>query len=191
MTAVPFSIVATPDRSSSMTFLYACRCRLETRSTIVSLACLFVVMAPSFVHAQGVGFIGGGTIDPEGFFVGTFFETPPVASSVRVRPGVDGSWGDGLRVASINFDIIHRADVGSTWQFYTGGGPSVLITRVDASSLPAGVVDDVSAAFGAVIGFSHSGGFLTEFKYGYSSHNGGSLKIGAGFKIGRTRTATP
>jgi hypothetical protein len=147
-----------------------------------------LVMPPS-VRAQGVGFVGGGTIDPEGFFVGTFFETRPIAGAVRLRPGVDGTWGDDLRVASINIDIIHRTDVTTGWQFYTGGGPNILITRADEPTVLA-EEDELTGGFGALIGFGHASGFFTEFKYGYARH-GSVLKFGAGVKIGGRPTANP
>jgi hypothetical protein len=148
-----------------------------------AIAFVLLLTTPVLARAQAVGFVAGGTIDPEGFFAGTFFETPPISGTVRLRPGVDGSWGDNLKIASINLDIIHRTDVGTAWSFYTGGGPSIVITRVDEFSVPSEFVDDVSAGFGALFGFSHSGGFLVEIKYGYAQH-GSSLKMGAGFKIG-------
>jgi hypothetical protein len=158
---------------------------------ISSIVFLLLLTFPVLALAQGVGFVAGGTIDPEGFYAGTFFETPPFSGTIRLRPGVDGSWGDHLKIATINLDIIHRADVNTAWSFYTGGGPSVVITRVDESAAPSEFVDEVSAGFGALFGFSHSGGFLVEIKYGYAQH-GSSLKIGAGFKIGpKPSTNTP
>src|SRR5687767_9396150 len=84
------------------------------------LAFLVLLLASSPARAQGVGFVGGGTVDPEQFYAGTFFETPAIAQNIHLRPGVDGGWGNGLRIASINIDIIHRIDAASGWRFYTG-----------------------------------------------------------------------
>ena len=163
---------------------------MSTRSDRAAVA-LFVVAllhAPA-VRAQGVGFIGGGTIDPEQWYVGTFFETPQLAQNVRLRPGVDGSWGGGLRIASINIDVIYRTDVPSGWQLYTGLGPNILLIRPDdAPGVPADT--DVSGGIGGVFGFAHSSGFLTEFRVG-RSRNGPNLKLGAGFKIGGRPSTSP
>jgi hypothetical protein len=146
---------------------------------------LAALLLPGTVCAQGVGFVGGGTIDPEQFYVGTFFETPRIAQNVRVRPGVDGAWGEGLRVASINLDVIFRTDVPSGWQFYTGGGPTILITRVTDPSQVTDrrFEDDLTGGLGALLGFAHTSGFLAEFKFG-RARNDSSLKLGAGFKFG-------
>lgn len=162
----------------------------HTRLGIAATAFLVVAFFPCLTRAQGVGFVGGGTIDPEGFFAGTFVETPPISGSVRVRPGIDGTWGQGLRIASINIDIIHRADVGTGWQFYTGGGPTISITRFD-DLVAAPDVNDVTGGFGALVGFAHStSGLLFEFKYGYV-RNASTLKFGAGIKIGPKPASNP
>jgi len=156
----------------------------QQRAAISCIACLIILLASFAADAQGVGFVGGGSVDPEQFYVGTFFETPAIARSVHVRPGVDGGWGGDLRIASINIDVIHRTDVGSGWQFYTGGGPLILITKVDPGALnPPLIRDEVTGGLAAVLGFAHPGGFLFEFKYG-RARNGPSLKFGAGIKIG-------
>ena len=41
-------------------------------------------------HAQGIGFQGGATVDPEQMFVGTHFETKDIYQGLRFRPGIDG-----------------------------------------------------------------------------------------------------
>ena len=47
----------------------------------------------SNAHAQGIGFQGGATVDPEQFFVGTHFETGELMPGLRFRPGIDGAFG--------------------------------------------------------------------------------------------------
>src|SRR4051812_19039033 len=105
-----------------------------------ALALLAVLFSASIASAQGVGFVGGGTIDPEQFYAGTFFETRPISGTIHIRPGIDGSWGQGVSIAAINLDIITRAQIGSGWQFYTGGGPTVSILRFSGNAVP----DDAS-----------------------------------------------
>jgi hypothetical protein len=151
------------------------------------MSCLVIawMSAASIAHAQGVGFVGGGSIDPEQFYAGTFFETPVIAQGVRLRPGVEGGWGDGLRLASINIDIIRRSDITSGWQFYTGGGPVIVITRLaDSARIPDPErEEDLTGGLAALVGFTHESGFLTEFKFGHTG-NGSVLKFGAGFRVG-------
>jgi hypothetical protein len=147
---------------------------------------LLVVLAPSVARAQSWGFVGGGGVDPEQVYAGVFFETPPIAQQVRLRPGFEASRGDGLKVASINFDIIYRTVVGADWAFYTGGGPTVEFATIDdPSRYPKGRgdLDEVSGGFEGLLGFSHRSGFLFEFKFGHTDF-APSLKFGAGFKFG-------
>jgi len=56
-------------------------------------------------HAQGIGFQGGGSIDPGQFFVGTHFETGELMPGLRFRPGIDGGFGGDYSLASINVEI--------------------------------------------------------------------------------------
>jgi len=150
-----------------------------------ALTLLVVLLSASIASAQGVGFVAGGTIDPEQFYAGTFFETPAIGGSIHIRPGIDGSWGQGVSIAAINLDIITRAQVGSGWQFYTGGGPTVSILRVSHDSFPEGVSDnEVTGGFTALFGFIHPKGILLEVRYG-SAASGPTLKFGAGVQVGR------
>lgn len=144
---------------------------------------IVLLLGPSAARAQSAGFVVGGTVDPEQVYGGVFFESPPIAQRVRLRPGVDASRGGGLRVIAVNLDIIFRADTPSGWSFYTGGGPTVAFNSIDEGSDEAPAqVDDVTGGFSGVLGFSHRRGFLVEFKYGNTRY-GPNLKIGAGFKF--------
>ena len=157
---------------------------MHIHRVLIAAGLFVVLLLPSRAGAQAVGFIGGGAVDPEQVYAGVFFESPPLAQRVRLRPGVDASRGGGLKVASINLDFIFRADTPSGWQFYTGGGPAILFTRIDEGSDEAPAeVDDVTGGFVGLLGFSHRSGFLTEFKFGHTKY-GPNLKIGAGWKFG-------
>ena len=149
-----------------------------------ALAVLVLVLSSATIAAaQGVGFVAGGTIDPEQFYAGTFFETPPIGGNIRIRLGIDGSWGQGVRIAAINLDLIGRAQIASGWQFYTGGGPTVSIVHL--SDLPEGVPNnEVTGGFSALFGFIHPKGILVEVRYG-SAAGGPSLKFGAGVQVGK------
>jgi len=153
--------------------------------TLAVIAGLVALLSASAASAQGVGFVAGGTIDPEQFYAGTFFETPPIGGTIHIRPGIDGSWGQGVSIAAINLDIITRAQIGSGWQFYTGGGPTVSILRLSGNDFPNGVANnEVTGGFTALFGFIHPKGFLLEVRYG-STASGPTLKFGAGVQVGK------
>jgi len=150
-----------------------------------ALVALVVLFSASVASAQGVGFVAGGTIDPEQFYAGTFFETPSIGGPLHIRPGIDGSWGQGVSIAAINVDLITRGQIGSGWQFYTGGGPTVSILRLSDDFVADGVSNtEVTGGFTAVFGFIHPKGFLVEIRYG-SAAGGPSLKFGAGVQVGK------
>jgi hypothetical protein len=153
--------------------------------TGVALAFLSVFFSAPIASAQGVGFVGGATIDPEQIYAGSFFETPSIGGTIHIRPGVEGSWGDGVRIAAINVDIIHRGQIGGGWQFYTGGGPTVSILRLTTDNVPGTVTgNELTGGFTALFGFTHPNGFLVEVRYG-SAAGGPSLKFGVGVQVGK------
>jgi hypothetical protein len=152
------------------------------------LALVAILFTSSTAGAQGVGFWGGGTVDPEQFFVGSFFETPALAETIHVRPGVDGAFGGGQKTASINIDIIYKTDTAGGWQFYTGGGPSIQIVNFDdplENTDDPGEERDISGGIVGLLGFVHESGFFAEFKFG-GTGSGPNLKFGAGFRFGGT-----
>ncbi len=136
---------------------------------------LALMVVSTHARAQGIGFESGATVDPEQFFVGTHLETKDFYQGLRFRPGIDGSWGDGFSLATINLEFIYRTPLGrSSWSMYQGGGPSIVLQRVDTNR-------DVRAGSFFTFGFAHRNGFFTEFKYGGGAYP--TLKFGAGFTI--------
>jgi hypothetical protein len=124
-----------------------------------------------------VGFQGGVSIDPEQVFAGVFWESPPLGGRFSIRPGVDGGFGNDLRIATINIDFIARFPIGNSgWNFVQGGGPTIVITKIPALDLT-----DTGAGGSYIIGFSHDDGFFGEFRIG--GGNVPSLKMGAGYAI--------
>jgi hypothetical protein len=153
-------------------------------TVFVVLACLAL---SSTAAAQGpigrqssqasIGFQGGVSIDPEQVFAGVFWESPQIGGRFSIRPGIDGGFGNDLRVATINVDFIARFPIGNSgWNFVQGGGPTIVITKI-----PDFDVTDTSAGGSYIIGFSHDGGFFGEFRIG--GGNVPSLKMGAGYAI--------
>jgi hypothetical protein len=140
----------------------------------------------SVAHAQtitlqtpqsAVGFLGGASIDPEQAFVDVFWQTPPIANRLYIRPGIDGGFGSDLRVATINIDFITRFSLGASgWDLIQGGGPVIAITKLDGFD-----GTDTSAGGSYIFGFAHRSGFFGEFRIG--GGNIPSLKMGAGYSL--------
>ena len=108
------------------------------------------------------------------------WESPDIGGRFRLRPGIDGGFGDGLRLANINIDLIVKFPLGtSAWSLIQGGGPTISIATFSD-------IEDSSRELHAggtyLFGFQHTNGFFAEFRVG-----GGSfvpqLKIGAGWSV--------
>jgi hypothetical protein len=136
-------------------------------------AVLFLVSAPAW--AQGIGFQGGVTVDPEQGFVGTHYETGELFQNFRFRPGIDGGFGDGFSLAVLNIEFLYHFELGrSGWALYQGGGPAVVfLRRNDRTSTHAGSF--------ATFGFAHENGFFTDFKLGGGSAP--TLKFSVGYTV--------
>jgi hypothetical protein len=152
----------------------------------LTVAAGVLVSSPAAAQAQpqirrssqsSVGFHGGFSIDPEQAFVGVFWESPQIGGRFSLRPGIDGGFGNDVRLATINIDFIARFPIGNSgWHFVQGGGPTIVIAKV-----PVFDVTDTSAGGSYIIGFSHDGGFFGEFRIG--GGNVPSLKMGAGYQL--------
>ena len=140
------------------------------------MVAIFCCSAPA--GAQGIGFQGGATIDPNQVFAGTHFETGELMPGLRFRPGIDGGFGGDYSLASINIEFLYNIPLKSGWALYQGGGPAILLVRQTTGDL-----HNTSTHAGTIItfGFAHENGFFTEFKFGtgYSPN----LKFGVGYTI--------
>ena len=152
------------------------------RSTVAAVGLL--LLAPSASYAQGIGFQGGMTVNPEQIYVGTHLELPLGSDQLVLRPAIDGGFGNDLRVAAIGAEIQYRLALGNSgWRLSQGFGPSVYVARF-ASSLQDEDVTDVSGAWTYAFGLVNEGGFFVEFKGGGSRGVAiPMLRIGAGFTI--------
>ena len=131
--------------------------------------------APARADAQGIGFQGGGTVDPEQFYVGTHIELPIVPDQFFFRPAIEGGFSDNLTVGSINFDFLYQFPLeGTPWSIYQGGGPALIIVRFSEQN-------DLGGGLNFIFGFKHEAGFFSEFTVG--SRSSPNLKFGAGFTI--------
>ena len=129
---------------------------------------------------SSISFSGGASIDPEQVYAGVAWESPDIGGRFRLRPGIDGGFGDGLRLANINIDLIAKFPLGtSAWSLIQGGGPTISIAQFsDFEDAPR----ELHAGGSYLFGFQHTNGFFAEFRVG-----GGSfvpqLKLGVGWAV--------
>ena len=152
---------------------------LTRRFLAGSLAAAVLFLVTSRAEAQGIGFQGGGTVDPEQAFVGTHYESPELFQNFRFRPSIDGSFGGDFSLAAVNIEFLYYIPMGrSGWALYQGGGPAVVFIRQnDNTSTHAGSF--------ATFGFAHESGFFTDFKLGGGTAP--TLKFLVGYTV-RKRT---
>ena len=129
---------------------------------------------------SSINFGGGGSIDPEQVYAGVSWASPDVGGRFRLRPGIDGGFGNGLRLATVNVDVIVKFPLGtSAWSLIQGGGPTISIARLTGiDEAPR----ELQAGGSYLFGFQHDNGFFTEFRVG----GGGfvpQLKLGAGWAV--------
>ena len=141
-------------------------------AALTTFAVLLLISARA--EAQGIGFQGGVSVDPEQAFVGTHFETGELFQNVRFRPGIDGGFGGDFSLAALNIEFLYHIEIGRTWSVYQGGGPAVVFIRQnDRTSTHAGTF--------ITFGFAHENGFFTDFKLGNGSVP--TLKFQVGYTV--------
>jgi hypothetical protein len=141
----------------------------------------FLLFLASTASAQSsINFNGGASIDPTQLYGGVSWESPDIGGRFRIRPGIDGSIGDGLQLGAINLDLIIKFPLGgSGWTLVQGGGPVISLSKF------SGIEDaplEVHAGGSYLFGFQHDNGFFTEFRVG----GGGfvpQLKLGVGWSV--------
>jgi hypothetical protein len=146
----------------------------------IFLATFSVFAARPAAAQSSISFSGGASIDPEQVYAGVAWESPDIGGRFRIRPGIDGGFGDGLRLANINLDLIVKFPLGtSAWSLIQGGGPTISISQfTDFDDAPR----ELHAGGSYLFGFQHQNGFFADFRVG-----GGSfvpqLKLGVGWAV--------
>ena len=147
---------------------------------LVFFAAISLVPVSTASPQSSINFTGGGSIDPEQVYAGVSWESPDIGGRFRIRPGIDGGFGNGLRLANINIDLIVKFPLGTSgWSLIQGGGPVITISKLtDFEEAPR----ELHAGGSYLFGFQNDNGFFADFRVG-----GGSfvpqLKIGAGLAI--------
>lgn len=152
------------------------------RSRLATLFCaVFLLAGTQGAAAQSsINFNGGASIDPTQVYAGVSWESPDIGGRFRLRPGIDGGFGDGLRLGTINIDLITKFPLGTSgWSLIQGGGPIISISKLTGfEDAPR----EVHAGGSYLFGFQHDNGFFAEFRVG----GGGfvpQLKMGVGWAV--------
>lgn len=149
-------------------------------SPLIGGVLLALLLAPGGASAQGVGFQGGASIDPEQVYIGVHAETRPLFGRLHFRPAIEGGFGDDITLAALNIEFLYKVPIeGSAWNFYQASGPAVNIFRIDRPLQDADV--DVRAGFVFSTGFQHKNGFFAEIKVGVGDSP--NLKFGVGWTV--------
>ena len=130
---------------------------------------------------SSINFTGGGSIDPEQVYAGVSWSSPDLGGRFQIRPGIDGGFGDGLRLGNINIDLIVKFPLGTSgWTLLQGGGPVITIAKFTGEFEDSG--SELHAGGSYLFGFQHDNGFFADFRVG-----GGNfvpqLKIGVGWSV--------
>jgi len=148
---------------------------LFARRFLIAVAVFAVLLLiATRADAQGIGFQGVVTVDPEQAFVGTHFETGELFQSLRFRPGIDGGFGGDFSLAALNIEFLYHFAISRSWSVYQGGGPAVVFLRQNEQTSTHG------GSF-YTFGFAHENGFFTDFKLGYGTVP--TVKFGVGFTV--------
>ena len=143
---------------------------------------LFVGLSAREASAQSsINFNGGASIDPEQVYAGVSWETPDLGGRYRLRAGIDGGFGDGLRLGNINIDLLVRFTLGNSgWTLIQGGGPVITISKLsDIEDSPR----ELHAGGSYLFGFQHDNGFFGEFRVGGGGEFVPQLKMGVGWAV--------
>ena len=147
----------------------------------VFTAC-FASLSSAAAQAQSsISFSGGASIDPKQAYAGVAWESPDIGGRFRLRPGIDGGFGDGLRLGTINLDLVVKFPLGQTgWSLIQGGGPTITISKFTGEFEDAS--REIHAGGSYLFGFQHDNGFFTEFRVGGGNYVP-QLKIGVGWAV--------
>ena len=147
----------------------------------VFCAAFLLVSARGASAQSSINFNGGASIDPTQVYAGVSWQSPDIGGRFRIRPGIDGGFGDDLRLGTINIDLIVTIPLGTTaWSLIQGGGPTISIVKFTGPYEDA--PREVHAGGSYLFGFQHDNGFFTEFRVGGGGYVP-NLKIGVGWSV--------
>lgn len=150
-------------------------------AVLAFLAAFSTLTAASASAQSSINFTGGFSIDPEQVYGGVSWTSPDIGGRFRIRPGIDGGFGNNLRLGNINLDLMVAFPLGTSgWTLLQGGGPVISVSKFTSEFGDS--ERELHAGGSYLFGFQHDNGFFADFRVG----GGGfvpSLKIGAGWAV--------
>ena len=137
--------------------------------------------------AQSIAINGGASIDPKQVYAGVAWESKDIGGRFRFRPGLDGGFGDGFRLGTVNIDFVYAYPLGTShWTLINGGGPVISLARYPEYQRGGQVLNpaytEVHAGGSYLFAMRHENGFFAEFRLGGGGYTP-NLKFGAGWAI--------
>ena len=148
--------------------------RLVKRVNTLFVAAVVVAAVPSLASAQAGGVRGGGSVDPDQFYLGGHYETGPLVDRLHFKPNIEAGFGDDLTLIAINFEFVYKFPSRAAWNLYAGGGPAINIYSFDD-------LDDTETepGFNILLGAESRRGLFFEMKVG--AIDSPDLKFGVGW----------
>ena len=147
--------------------------RLSSRVKVLLTVLLLVLATSTQAWAQGPGVRGGVSIDPDQFYFGGHYETPPLVDRLHFRPNLEVGIGDDVVTTAINFEFVYKFPSRSPWRLYAGGGPAVNFYSFDNDN------SETEGGFNFLIGAEQRSGLFFELKVGVIDSP--DLKFGVGY----------
>ncbi|MEY4093506.1 MAG: hypothetical protein RLZZ53_705 [Acidobacteriota bacterium] len=157
--------------------------RSGRRLALAGVVCaVFMSLASPAAAQSSINFNAGASIDPTQVYGGVLWESRDIGGRFRIRPGIEGGIGDGLRLGMINLDLVAKFPLGgSGWSLIQGGGPVISLSKFaepfDDESL------EVHAGASYLLGFQHDSGFFTEARLSGGGAFVPQLKLGVGWSV--------
>jgi hypothetical protein len=125
---------------------------------------------------------GGGSIDPEQVYAGVSWTSPNIGGRFHLRPGLDGGFGEDLRLGTFNLDLLIKFPLGATgWSLLQGGGPTIIVVHFGGPY--EGTPRELHAGGSYLFGFQHDKGFFAEFRVAGGGSYVPQLKMGVGWAV--------
>lgn len=147
-----------------------CKPSHYVKVVLVTVSVLLGISIPSY--AQGFGLRGGVSVDPDQFYFGGHYETPPVVDRLHFRPNLELGVGDDVFTTTLNFEFVYKFPVQRTWRLYAGAGPAVNFYSYDGG-------DSTDPGLNILLGAEVTNGLFFEFKVG--TIDSPELKFGVGY----------
>lgn len=136
------------------------------RRLLTTAALILAIAAPAAAQTT-FGVRAGVSGDPDQFFFGAHFETPPIIERLTFRPNIEVGVGDNVTLIALNVEFAYWVPIeNSAWDLYFGGGPAANIYSFDDPLTGRGDDSEIRGGFNILVGVQHRRGLFTEFKVG-------------------------